>query len=381
MKTPNAVKTDELDLALALGAMLPYPRPVIVDLAGGDGSLLSCCLDQTTAHGLVCDASHTHSVKAPARRSTPFEWHRITADIAQLYALLVEVEWRADLFVANAHHQPACPRKRLLALEDSDCRAVRDAYKDISGTVPAAAAIMLIALDRMTQRGDGLIIGDFAGTSTLLNSPLRQHVWLRVISDQRVALYFAKGHMAGIQGTITQPVDNIETAMRTVDRATMRYGQSVLRGSEHPSTVRVWDAVKTEWAQRRKPQRDDYHIRLEGDTLKTKLTRFDEHSLRTNRRDAALLFEMHGRTLSDLVLQVSSRDELYRMVHGTEWRVQPGVKESLGAAIAADAAVRAPLYPPAGAQRLAFLDSVKELTCTRDLCAQRWNPPVAGAHG
>ncbi len=383
------------DLALALAPPLPAHRPVLCDLTGGHGNLISGLLDATTQHGLLSEIQPMQSLKAPARKTHPFEWHRVTADLTKLYGLLVETEWFCDLFALNPPFNLHWPKQRLAALAESGCRAVADAFEQPDpaagkGNLDSTIATLMIALDRMTERGEGVLIANNDTLKRLIfaedapHSALAQHVWLHAVLDgnpmtkskqgawgkdfETGILYFARSHFGDRQTALSaRTVDRLAAHLQTVDRGN-RYGSAVLSESTAcRDTVRIWDAVKTEWQQRAKPVRTDYNLWLEGDAIRVQLTRFDECSLRVNKQDAQALYEMAGQSPLNLVMQTATRNALVRAARGELWRVHPDLPAAIQQAIADYNSVRAPLYPLPSTQRLGFLDENDTILCTKDL--------------
>src|SRR4030095_7898204 len=98
---------------------------------------------------------------------------RITADLTRFYPLLREIDWRADLFALNPPWDLHLRHDRLNALAESDCSTGRDAFaahdpRAGKDHIDSTIATWLIALDRLTYRGEGLLIANHSTTERLL---------------------------------------------------------------------------------------------------------------------------------------------------------------------------------------------------------------------
>src|SRR5262245_8217924 len=183
-------------LAAELARPLPALRPVIVDLNCSAGDLLRGAANSTTKTLLGCDidpctgsraraASADSSSSSASRPRIDYDdedgkrgWkiHRITADLTRFYPLLHEVDWRADLFVLNPPWDLHWRKDCLNALAESYCSAVRDAFaahdpRAGKDHIDSTIATWLIALDRLTYRGEGLIIANHSTMERLAFGP------------------------------------------------------------------------------------------------------------------------------------------------------------------------------------------------------------------
>jgi hypothetical protein len=148
--------------AKQLAAGLPAFRPVICDLTCGNSQLLEGISTRDTAHWLGCDIDPAGAL--PHRKLT-----FIHSDLTTLHPMLLEVEWEADLFALNPPWDMHWYRDRLKDLADSALPGVAHAFDAHDGrtsrdTIDSTVATLMMALDRCTHRGEGLLI---ANESTL----------------------------------------------------------------------------------------------------------------------------------------------------------------------------------------------------------------------
>jgi hypothetical protein len=394
-----------IELAQILAGPLPQFREAICDLTGGRGQFIAGVADGSTTNALIADIQPHQAVKIPNRPAyQAIEWSRITGDITKVYQLLVEAAWEGDLFTLNPPFSLHFHKERLAAFAESKVAAVRqvwDASDPQAGkdAIDSTIAVWAISLDRMTYRGEGVLIANNATLQRLVFDPgapysaLAEHVWLRIVLDgnpmtksdkdswgndiKTGIVYYAKEHTEGPQMTLTDIPDlqAIEERVKLIPeiRFRLRRGPSV-RGSIDldKSSAKVWEAVRTEWNSRQKEKRTDYNVWLEDGVIKVQLSRYDERVDAVNRvmapkRDAGTLFALMGQTPMALVTQVNTRSTLLRIAKGDIWRVHPDMAVEVDKCIAEYNAIRAPLYPLPDTQRIGFIDEEKFITCKKDM--------------
>jgi hypothetical protein len=313
------------------------------------------------------------------------------------------LDWRADLFVLNPPFSLAWHRDRLAALADSDLPAVRDAFAAhddrYAGGCPHAGidstvASLLIALDRCTLYGEGLLIGNDSTLERLIfaknatHAAVARHVWLRIavcgnpmtgrtdcnFEHQREfktgIIYFARDHTLGPRHIGLDGVAEL-SALRLEDQRAHRMGaelRNVHCGQD--DTLDLWLTAKERVAEEdgAKP-RVPFNLWLTvGGRIKADLSRFEEHSTKTDKREAARLFALRDKTPMELVLQRAQRDELLHVAGpGSRWRVHPDLVAAVQKAVTSYHAARAPLYPLPEIQRLGYLDEQDAIECVQDL--------------
>ena len=171
-------------LAALLGAAFPKYRETVVDLTCGNGQLLAGVANQGTACLLGADID-------PCRSADGVHVQRITRDLTHFYPLLVETRFTADLFALNPPWGMEWHRDRLKELADSPVTAVRHAFAASAGepVIDSTIATLMIALDRCTSAGEGLLIANHATLERLVfaeGAPcaaLAEHIWLHLILD------------------------------------------------------------------------------------------------------------------------------------------------------------------------------------------------------
>ncbi len=417
------------DFARPFAAHLPGARPLIVDLASGAGDLLHACRNATTELLLGCEIDSSQSIKPaeglPRRSSeseggsTKIRAHQITADLTRLYPLLTEANFEADLFVLNLPWDCHWYRDRLAGLADSSLPAVREAFAAHDGrtsrdTIDSTVAGLMIALDRLTIYGEGLLIANDSTLQRLVFAPhaphraLARHVWAYVTTPSPWAkpgaldapalrslgeggppvgvLYFAPAHLHG-QLDPGGPVSRHHRRGATI---TGLYARC-------QDTLEKWTAVSQEWSERiaavPKPafnlwlaaERSESRRSSEtgGGTVQTALSLFQKHSNRTDKAMAQELHSLNGRSPMQLVMQRHDRKTLERAAFNSPWTVCPKLQAAVKEAVQAYHACRAPLYPLPTIQRLGYLDEQDKILCVQSFGGMtesnpRSHPFVAG---
>ena len=159
-------------------------RPVITDLTCGNGNLLHAA-SNGDAILLGCDIQNEEA-------GSQISEHLVIADLTAFYPLLQSVDWQGDCFVLNPPWDLHWYRERLEGLARSGRETVRLAWRATDArlgadTLDSTLATLMIALDRMSAYGEGLLIANEATLQRLLfNGPhgaLAQHVWAHLVVE------------------------------------------------------------------------------------------------------------------------------------------------------------------------------------------------------
>jgi hypothetical protein len=369
------------ELAAAIAQKLPPCRPVLIDLTCGPGQLLAGAANDKTEFLLGCDVD-------PRRLPNPEKGPRssfIHADLCALYPLMRQIDFRADCFVLNPpwslNWRVGEAGERLGGLADSEVPAVAKTFKAVSGPghVDSTLATLMIALDRLTEAGEGILIGYTSTLERLLFAPgaparlLSQHIWHRTpvpncAMDPNAAawlkpdspfsaatvLYFSASHESGPTADGKRP-----TFLSKVNAYNWR-----------DSTIDQWKALAEKVAAARDPQ-PKYHLSLFGERIKVRLGLFDTELVRVDRelaRTAERLRRLDSRNPMQVVMQRDERNFILGLVKGhAVWSVEPALREAVNAAHNEYNAARAPLVPLPKIQRLGYLDEQDDILCVKDL--------------
>jgi hypothetical protein len=405
----------------ALALALPDHRPTIVDFNCGRGDLLRACAHKSTFRLLGADIDpcdidpESKEPSPPSRPSRDTPIRRITGDLTRLFPLLAEVDFRMDLAVLNPPWDLWWYRDRLTCLAESQVSAVRSAFaahdgRTTAGTIDSTAATLMMALDRMSSYGEGLLIANNATLERLITKPgaphgtLAAHIWAHLVipgnlmtgildhtfsddgSFHTGVIYFARGHTSGCQPTAKLKLLPSAFCLLPLkdSRYTLRKGAEV-RGhhNEAMDTTELWTAVSEEWARLSKPARNDFNLWLTKDgTIETALSLFDQKSSRFLKAEANRLHQLRGKRPMQLVMQRSQREDLLKacglenlnlkfqisnLKSETVWRVDPKLQAAVMEAVKAYHACRAPLCQLPPLQRLGFLDEEDFIECRKDL--------------
>lgn len=418
------------EAARALCSLLPAVRPVIADLNCGPGQLLTAAV-----HGhpraediqlFGCDIQKPVISKQSAVNSDPARGGHlptahcplptgsfVQADVTKLFPLLRTVDWRCPVFTLNPPWDLHWHRAALDCLRESALPAVRAAFAAHDGrtardTIDSTVATLMMALDRLTEDGEGLLIANHATMLRLLgeqgegpHGALLPHVWLWLVFDgnlmtgdthggfdhratpfQTAGLYFARGHAGGPGGLTPLRLADLAPARcaslrgRRTGRTPSTYGWY-----DHPDAGKLWDAAATEW-QARKRQRPAWNLWLEREHIATHLNLYDEKARRLDKATIARLHALNGKRPMDLVLMRAQRDELlWAAGADSPFKVAPELAAAVQQAITDYHAARAPLYPLPKIQRLGYLDEEDTIRCVKNfsLPPSAFSPFVAGA--
>ena len=366
-------------IATALANDQPRHRPVIIDLTCGPGQLLAGTANVTTEHLLGIDVD--------PRRSRESTWsaainHRfIHGDVTMLYEPMRKINFRADCFVLNPPWSLAWHAERLGGLADSEVPAVAKTFKAFSlksPTIDSTIATLMIALDRLTDNGEGMLIGY---TNTLdrlifaedaLGADLLQHIWKRVAlpegpwgeAGMATAIYFSASHDFG-------PTESGERP---------RFMPAINGYNTRRDTVQQWSALAEKAAALLPDARAPYHLTLTASgALRVRLGLFDTALTKVDKdmaKAAARLADLDGRNPMQVVMQRDERNFILGLIRGGDaaeypWRVDPDLRDAVQAANNAYNAIRAPLVPLPKIQRLGYLDESDDILCVQDLTNEK----------
>jgi hypothetical protein len=381
-----------VNFAKEIAVHLPESRKTVCDLTCGNGSLLTGTANESTRHLLGCD------IEKLAIKNSRFATTNFQADLTLLYPLLKEIEWRCDLFALNPPWDLHWHRERLKALAQSKVPAVRaaSASRDprlSTQTIDSTIATLLIALDRCTYRGEGVLIANASTVQRLifaLDAPhraLAQHIWAQTVIDgnpclrnpkpiheidhesvspsisprfQTSVLYFALDHNSGPQ-LRHQPLESISRSKRE--------GSSVAgEWQAYEKSQKIWRAAGEEYKIRHSPDPPPWNLSLSRDgTIRVFLSVFDQERKTADGEAAQRLFNLRGKHPMQLVLQRATRRELLNELAYEVWKVDPALRSAVETAIRDYHAARAPLYPLPKTQRLGYLDEEDTIDCERNL--------------
>ena len=385
-------------LAAALARDLPAFRPVIVDLTCGPGQLLAGCANGSTEHLLGCDVDRRKKVD-----SDHFAF--IQADLTLLYEPMRQIDFRADCFALNPPWSLNWHTERLVGLADSEVPAVAKLARRLflmqnaecrMQTIDSTMATLMIALDRLTDVGEGFLIGYTSTLQRLIfdegapGSLLVEHIWKRLeIKEMQnaecrmqneelaewkknvnswnegpfgsaTAIYFSASHHDG-------PVPAACSRPRFLPRLTAY-------NSHSGETLSQWQALNEKSEGERlkaEGKQSRYHLSLQDNVIRVRLGLFDTALTKVNHalvKAADRLNDLHGRNPMQVVMQRDERNFILGLLKpGAEWTVAPALRDAVQAAAAAYNAIRAPLVPLPKIQRLGYLDESDDILCVKDL--------------
>ena len=323
------------------------------------------------------------------------QWNCVNADITKLYPLLQEIDWQFELCGLNPPFSVKWHTERLATLAHSPCINVASSFAHRRKTIDSTLATLLIALDRMTQRGEGYLICNQSTAERLLGAPesdplidARYHVWLWLTIPPGVfpntrdfetaVLYFARDHESANPFHLHASGPDPESIARTLapirtQRALLRRGLSIQNQYDFGrNTEQRWRAAKEEYARLTRhsslvTRHSQYNIWLGRDgKIRRHLTPFQVCSARITRVKIAALDKLQDQMPMALVVQRASRIELLQAVHSDIWRVQPELIAEVERAIAQYHSHRAPFYQLNEVQRLGYLDEHDTIMCRKD---------------
>ncbi len=374
---------------------LPEHRACVVDLNCGRGDLLFAAANKTTHTLIGTDLDNRASAK---QEGDMLSVTRCVGDLTKLFPLMVEIDWKADLIVLNPPWDLHWYKDRLASLAESDLLTIRHAFQQddrrlSKELIDSTCATIMIALDRMTHRGEGMVIANDATMERLLFGPnapyseLARHCWARIsikgnpmtdIKDSAWTddfttgvIYFAKGHIGGVR--IHERAKDMEEFSDIVNNRVQRFGKREGPRVESKYQINMecpmsFSAMRDEWKVQVGESKPRYNIWLEPDgTIGTYLSVFHDRSVKVDKEKVKRLFKLKGEKPMQLVMQAAQRAELMWAVKGGIWQVHPDLTPKVDEAVLAYHAVRAPLTPLSDIQRLGYLDEEKWITCKKTL--------------
>ena len=373
-------------------------RGTIIDLNSGNGQFLIGAANDTTRTLLGVDVDPVRTLSNERELSVT----KIVGDVCKAGQLFDEVNFRADLFVLNPPYDCHWSRASLKFLENSDLPQVRIGYRGIDprlpkGTIDSTVATLAIALSFLSERGEGVLIGNADTLDRLLfqsGSPhkyLADHVWHYAklkgnpmtgsdsgnfgVQLTTGVVWFARSHSAGLSKSIAEraacdhvfeDADELAASLKGIRRK--RIGQIVgMPAHYHADTRRLFNAVKEEYGPRFNGTHSHYNIWLQDGKIKTHLSVFEERSIKIDKEKAIALHTLNGQSPMQLVMQRAQRTELLNTVNGGVWKVDPALPLQIDECIAEYNSVRAPLYTLSDVQRLGYLDESDMIRCKRDM--------------
>lgn len=390
--------------AALLAEPLPGHRSAIVDLACGAGALLHGAALHRTEHLLGCDidsAWRRPHAAVPGGTGTELKPTYIQADITSLYSTLLEVDFRADLFVLNPPYDLHWSRERLAGLRSSHLNSVRAAVAAHDGrtgraTIDSTVATLCMALDRCSAYGEGYCIANAGTVNRLLldrDAPHRaisKHLWAILTIDgnicipgrvtnrdiQTAVLYFGVSHEDGPQ--FTEHASDLEQARHLVERMrrnrlSLRRGCEVRSYTATEDTVPKWIAIREELKSRAKPGPERFNLWLDvTGHIATHLSLFLEHSVKVDKAAVADLHSLRGKRPAQLVLLRDTRDTLMRccgldQAESLPWRASPDLIAAVQCAVRDYHNDRTPIVPLPPIQRLGYLDEESTIRCLAPL--------------
>ena len=384
------------EIAAALMAPLPRVHPLAVDLQMGQGSLLLAS-GAKTCLGIDIDS---RLARRPPNASPDF--HTLCADLTEVAPLLVEVDWKADLFVLNPPFSIQWHTERLAHLAGSHIAAVSQTFDASARHTDSTLATFMLALDRMTYKGEGLLICNEATAIRFFGNPdavlpfdtfpLRHHIWTwlslppGVFPDTHpfttAVLYFSRRHCSAnpvhlSAADATPAAISRALAPACYHRSVWKTGNQVHQPFDcsDTATLDAFNAVKAEYLSRHSDKPRPWNIWLQPDgTIARHLTPFQAHSHVLPKGAVANLNAIAGKSPLELVVQKATRVSLQQAVTGGIWVVQPELITAVHDAITAYNSVRAPFYPLNSMQRIGYLDEEDTILCTSPIASEKGKP-------
>jgi len=391
-----------LSLAAALTVPLAAGHTWAFDPNCGSGNLLSGT-GLSDGYGLDIDHRAPKSHRGTGDAVTRLHVHQ--ADITKWYPIASEVSFRVDLATVNPPFSLRWHADRFAPLAASRRPNVRLAFDEwkSNGTIDSTLASLLMAIDLLTDTGEGYLIGNHDTLARFLGhpsgdaaSPLRHHIWCWleipsvVFENQHssfptAVVYFSATHGVNNHGTeppihLIAPSGDADTVRQTLSQA-RSFRRLAFRGrsldssylSSHDTQAAKWDAIMDEYGRRHLDHPREVNIWLdERGRIRTQLDTFASHKL--DMSVVEQLQHLNHRRPEQLVVQQASRVALMAAIKGDTWSVCPDLVAAVDAAVAAYNSVRAPFYTPNPVMALGWID---EVDCI-EACTSRLHGIVDG---
>jgi len=378
-----------IDLAARLAQDLPAYRPVIIDLTSGPGQLLAGAANKSTEKLLGIDvdprrAQKSELLKVAPNLSVAAEFSFIQSDLTLLYEPMRQIDFQADLFALNPPWSLNWHASRLEGLAASEVPAVAKTFKALLPNaeckIDSTLATLLIALDRLSCNGEGMLIGYTSTLDRLIfadNAPaamLVQHIWRKEAIPNLISPDWAKDVNSWNESPFAAATVIYFSAAHEsgpTDGQRPRFLPRLSGYNCRQDTVEQWKAL-AERAQAMLPGAPPkFHLSLRGNEIHVRLGLFDTALVKVNRdlaKTAERLNDLDGRNPIQVVMQRDERNFILGLLKsGAEWTVDPALREAVQAAVAQYNASRAPLVPLPKIQRLGYLDENDDILCTQDL--------------
>ena len=381
-----------VELAQELAKHLCHFRPIVIDLTCGPGNLVAGSANKSTENLLGLDVD-PRSAKRPAGIGRDMGYRFIQADLTALYASMRQINFRADCFVLNPPWSMSWHVERLEGLADSEVPAVAKTFKAMrvdGDTIDSTLATFMIALDRLTQNGGGLLVGYTSTLDRLIFSKgapgamLAQHVWKRIplvdvvpaetLPDPlklSTAIFFSVNHEDGPTADGNKPQYLLEISAYRCRRDTIT------------EWLALADRAKSLQTSSLGPQ--PFHLSLHNGTIHVRLGLFDTALTKVNgelKKAAERLYKLNGRNPMQVVMQRDERNfvlGLIRQSVGRDsvepcnsaqhlWTVDPVLRKAVQQSLNEYDSIRAPLVRLPKIQRLGYLDENDDILCLKDLC-------------
>ena len=415
------------DLAAALCSVFKRnASSIATDLMVGSGHLLAAA-QRPHLCGIDVDsrvADSSSGLLSSVSKSSVYQ-----ADITRFYPLASAANLRHDLLLLNPPFSLQWYLDRLAPLAVSTAEGVPEAYAAACAagdTVDSTLGTFLIALDSLSQSGEGFMICNAATARRLIGdpegsrigdsgskmedrgsrrgssssakhhpqssiSPLLRNVWCwleipdAIYENQHAAfttavLYFSASHGRGCPSDrlplfLHAPSPDPGTVERTLATAVSARSFAFCgRSIDHEWQAQkwkedfqpLWHAVRGEYHTLYHGAPPAYNLMLGSDgRIITHLDPFRKAAYVHNRDLLQAFRSMHGEAPASLVVQQASRSALRHAMVSGNWRVQPELVAAVDQAVAAYESIRAPFYTPNEVQALGWLDEESELPCAK----------------
>ncbi len=380
------------DLAAALCCVFQNTAATIAtDLMAGNGRLLAA---SKRKHKVGIDVDE-RSASLPAMAT-------YQADVTRFFPLSHAAGLEHDLLLLNPPFSLRWYLDRLAPLAMSGIPGVKEAYAAAcreGDTMDSTLATFLIALESLSDSGEGLMICNADTARRLIGDPesptggrqeLMRNVWAwldvpgAIYENQHSAfptavLYFSASHGRRCADDrqplyLHSPSADPATVQRTLATAISARpfafcGRSIAhdyQAQDWKDFKPIWDAVRAEYHQLHHGAPPDYNLMLGPDgRIRTHLDPYRRAAYTHDRALLSAFQSMSGQSPAALVVQQASRSALKHAIHSGAWRVQPELVAAVDAAIGEYDAIRAPFYTPNEVQSLGWLDEESEIVCER----------------